>query len=444
MESKIEEQKGGIQNEKMHPIKVFFWKGVTIFLVVASCLLFGCFLLRFQQIMDIIGEIMGILQPIIYGLVISYLLNPIMKFWEVRVSDLLSKKIKNQKKVKNISRSIAILFSLMVAVIVIIILAYLIIPELIVSLSGVPEQIEKCIEWAKGFSNTEYKLSAFAQQMVTQASEYVENWIRTDLLKQLNIMAMHLTGSVVGVFNIFYNILIGVIISIYVLGNKEVFEGQSKKILYAVCSPNHANEVIKTMRRSHKIFSGFISGKLLDSLIIGVLCFLVLSVLKMPYTLLVSVIVGVTNVIPFFGPYIGAIPSTILILLVSPKQGIVFLIFIILLQQLDGNIIGPKILGESTGLSAFWVVFSILLGGGLFGIVGMLIGVPTFAVIYSIIKDLIERQLKKRKLPLDSVEYHKIDKIECHQEIIYKKEAVEEGRIKKMVDKRKHKKDEKQ
>lgn len=165
--------------------------------------------------------------------------------------------------------------------------------------------------------------------------------------------------------------------------------------------------------KSNEIFGGFIIGKIIDSAIIGVLCFVGLSMLKMPYTLLVSVIVGVTNVIPFFGPYIGAIPSAVLIMLTDPKMGIYFILFILVLQQLDGNVIGPKILGDSTGLSAFWVVFAILLGGGLFGVIGMILGVPTFAVIYYIINMLINHMLEKKKLPIDTAAYGEMSYVDA-------------------------------
>ena len=151
------------------------------------------------------------------------------------------------------------------------------------------------------------------------------------------------------------------------------------------------------MRKSNSIFGGFIIGKIIDSAIIGVLCFIGVSLLNMPYALLVSVFVGVTNVIPYFGPFIGAIPSAILIMIVDPMKGLYFIIFILLLQQLDGNIIGPTILGDSTGLSAFWVLFSILLFGGLFGVVGMIIGVPTFAVFYYVVKLFITQKLEEKK-----------------------------------------------
>ena len=204
----------------------------------------------------------------------------------------------------------------------------------------------------------------------------------------MNVLMTNITTGAINVLSEVFNFLVGCIVSVYMLFGKETFAAQIKKMLYAGMQVERANMVLHITRKSNEIFGGFIIGKIIDSAIIGVLCFIGITILDMPYILLVSVIVGVTNVIPFFGPYIGAIPSTILIALADPLKGLYFLIFIIALQQLDGNVIGPKILGNSTGLSAFWVVFSILLGGGLFGFIGMIIGVPTFAVIYYIWKKM--------------------------------------------------------
>ena len=221
------------------------------------------------------------------------------------------------------------------------------------------------------------------------------------------------------------NVLIGVIISVYLLVSKEKFLRQSKKVIYALCKPKKANLILHIGRKANEIFNGFIIGKIIDSAIIGVLCFIGVSIFKMPYALLVSVIVGVTNVIPVFGPYIGAVPCAILILLVDPMKGLGFIIFIILLQQLDGNVIGPKILGESTGLSPFWVVFSILLAGGLFGIVGMIVGVPTFALIYYIIKLFIQQKLEAKNLPTDTNEYTDVSHVNDQGVFVAQKENLE-------------------
>lgn len=423
VEEMVQKEKSG---QSVHPLKLFFWKGATIFLVVAACLLFACFIFRFNEVMHMMHQIIGILQPIIYGLVIAYLLNPIMVFWQKHLSKFLLKRMKNERKANKIARTCSIFLSLLLFLTVLLTIAYTVLPELFISISNMvkdlPEQMDEFVAWIQGVWAVNTDFGDITEEVITSVTTYVEEWIETDLLTQLNILLSQLTMGVVGVFNVFQNLFIGLIVSIYVLINKETFIGQSKKIVYAIFKPKQANVLVDTVRTSHRIFSGFISGKLIDSFIIGMLCFIVLTILQMPYTLLVSVIVGITNIIPFFGPYIGAIPSAILILLVDPKQGIVFIIFIILLQQLDGNIIGPKILGESTGLSAFWVVFAILLGGGLFGFIGMIIGVPTFAVIYRITKQIIEYRLAKKKLPIESYAYQKVERIEGNQEIILQQE----------------------
>ena len=233
-----------------------------------------------------------------------------------------------------------------------------------------------------------------------------------------------------------FNTIIGLIVSVYVLMEKEKFIGQSKKIIYAIFKPERGNIIVRTVRKSNQIFGGFITGKILDSVIIGVICYVVLLIMNMPYTVLVSVIVGVTNVIPFFGPYIGAIPSFIIIALANPLQGLYFLIFIIILQQFDGNILGPKILGNSTGLSSFWVVFAILIGGGMFGVPGMILGVPTFAVIYYIVRNIVNYFLRKRSLPDKTDEYIMLVDIDTktnamnYKEKDAKKETSEDEKVK--------------
>lgn len=198
---------------------------------------------------------------------------------------------------------------------------------------------------------------------------------------------------------------------VYLLNMKDLLRRQFRKLLFALFSRKKAKEIIEELQYVHRVFGGFILGKIIDSAIIGVITFFVLSIMKMPYTLLVSVIVGVTNVIPFFGPFIGAIPCFFLILLTSPIQSLYFAITILIIQQIDGNIIGPKVLGDSTGLSSFWVLFSILLFGGLFGFVGMIIAVPFWAVILNTLRRSTDKRLRKKALPVSSAEYEDFEKM---------------------------------
>lgn len=293
----------------------------------------------------------------------------------------------------------------------IITLLNMMIPELYGSIRDmiftVPSQMNRFIHEFSKMHSSDSTVGKMLASIVEEASDFVQNWMKTDLMEKVNLWMTQLTVGMIQMVREVFNFIIGIIVSIYVLFSKEKFQKQTKKLIYAVFRPGQANMILQIGGKSNEIFGGFIIGKIIDSLIIGVICFIGLSILNMPYTMLVSVIVGVTNVIPFFGPYIGAIPSAILILLADPLKGLYFIIFVIALQQFDGNVLGPKILGNSTGLSSFWVVFSILIAGGLFGIPGMLFGVPTFAVIYYIVNMLVNSILKKKELPTDTECYGK-------------------------------------
>lgn len=391
---------------------VNFPQAFTIMLIIGMGLLIFFALYRFDAIAGIVGKIMGILAPIIYGLAIAYILNPIAAFWEKKIYFLLCKKSSNLKKNQKTARGLGILISLVLAVSVLFVLFYLIIPELISTIStlilSIPGQLEEFERYLTSLIDSNNQFAALAQTLLASLTDWFESWLKNDLFTQV-------TGITTGIFNfvnVLIDIILGFIISVYVLSSKDTFTSRSKMIIYAFFSTETANTILDVARKSNQIFSGFISGKMIDSLIIGLLCFVGVTVLDMPYAILVSVIVGVTNVIPFFGPYIGAIPSTFLILLVDPMKALYFVIFILILQQIDGNIIGPKILGEFTGLSAFWVVFAILLGGGLFGFFGMLLGVPVFAVIYYIFGQLIEHMLSGKNLPVEEAVYTDLHHIE--------------------------------
>lgn len=428
LESK--QQQNQQTSKSPHPLEEFMWKGVTCFLVVASCIIFGVVVLRFDAVLRSIQVILNVLEPILCGLIFAYLLNPIMNKVEKFLLHWCSDRRKITSKIKEIVRGISIFITIVFALVAIVVLLAMVIPELITSIGNMikdlPEQFHAFNVWfSKEYGNKE--VAGIIGKMTEEAGVSIEKWIKTDLLKQMNVLVSKLTVGVFGIVNFVEVFFVGIIVSIYVLANKEKFIGQSKKLLYAVLSENVANTTMDLLRDSHRIFIGFITGKVIDSFIIGVLCFLGLSLLRMPYTLIVSVVVGVTNVIPFFGPYMGAIAGGILIALASPKAAIVFLIFVLFLQQFDGNILGPKILGESTGLSAFWVIFAIMVGSGLFGFAGMVFGVPTFAVIYHIIRELINKRLEVKKLPTDTNLYHKMERIADSHLVIPKENTKDEN-----------------
>ena len=405
---------------------------VATFLTFCCCALFFFFLLRNQEFTAYSDRIFTILQPIVIGIVLAYLLNPIMMFIEVRATKALNKYVKNEKRVKSLSRMIGIAGAWLFFAIIIIILIASILPTITESIMSMirsfPDAVNNLLAWLNEVVEDGSELEVFLNDVIVNVSSWFQTWLKETLLPELeSYIASIMSGAVAGV-RMVLNIFIGVVVSVYVLTTKDTFSGQAKKMVYAFFKPSQANVIIDTARKSHELFGGFISGKLLDSLIIGVLAYIILSIMKMPYTMLVSVIIGVTNVIPFFGPFIGAIPSFIIILLQDPMKSLYFLIFILILQQIDGNIIGPKILGNTTGISAFWIVFSTTFFGGLWGFPGMVLGVPLTAVILHIASRILGYMLKKRGIPVNTEDYIRLRKIDKYtNEAIYDKSSKKHG-----------------
>ncbi len=383
--------------------------GITIFLIFVCCILFFFTLFRLTEVRLLFRTIFSILSPIIWGIVIAYLLWPIVKKVRDFLIPHLPAFIQKEKQRKSLSLGIGIVCALLFMALLITVLLSFLLPELTATIMTLIENINIYIAtvetWIHDLLVSYPELQEYFHTAFENLAELAQNWIQDSLLPQINVVLSSVTSGVIGAGKAIMNFIIGIIVSVYVFSSKDTFAGQFKKILYATFKPEHANVILDVCRESHRIFGGFISGKLLDSLIIGILCFVCLSLLNMPYTLLVSVVVGVTNVVPFFGPFVGAIPSAFLILLVSPQKCLIFLLFILVLQQFDGNILGPAILGDSTGLSSFWVIFSILLGGGLFGFAGMILGVPTCGVIYHITKRIVDAQLAKKRYPTETTAY---------------------------------------
>lgn len=396
-------------------IRPYLAIALTAVLVICLCIVFFFLIYRYNGFAAGWKKLTAILQPIIIGIVIAYLINPIMVFFEKHLMRWIEPKMKKKAKAKKLCRGIATLGALAVFILIIVVLLVMLIPQLVESIQGVattlPSEVQHLIDKTNKYLSSDSEAANFVEDTLIYATNYIKDWAMNDLLPKSNTYLTSITTGLINVFKVLLNIIVGLIVSVYLLFSKETFIGQFKKLNYALFKPKKANIVIQTARKSNEIFGGFISGKILDSMIIGIICYIVLLIMKMPYPVLVSVIVGVTNIIPFFGPFIGAVPSFIIIVLANPIQGLYFLIFVVILQQVDGNIIGPNILGDSTGLSPFWVIFSIMVGGGLFGFAGMLLGVPTFAVIYYIMQEILRYFLRKRDLPQDSSQYIELEKI---------------------------------
>ena len=396
-------------------IRPYLAIALTAVLVICLCIVFFFLIYRYNGFAAGWKKLTAILQPIIIGIVIAYLINPIMVFFEKHLMRWIEPKMKKKAKAKKLCRGIATLGALAVFILIIVVLLVMLIPQLVESIQGVattlPSEVQHLIDKTNKYLSSDSEAANFVEDTLIYATNYIKDWAMNDLLPKSNTYLTSITTGLINVFKVLLNIIVGLIVSVYLLFSKETFIGQFKKLTYALFKPKKANIVIQTARKSNEIFGGFISGKILDSMIIGIICYIVLLIMKMPYPVLVSVIVGVTNIIPFFGPFIGAVPSFIIIVLANPIQGLYFLIFVVILQQVDGNIIGPNILGDSTGLSPFWVIFAIMVEGGLFGFAGMLLGVPTFAVIYYIMQEILRYFLRKRDLPQDSSQYIELEKI---------------------------------
>ncbi len=396
----------------------------NIALITCMVIFFGILAVYVVFRIDKIGEgvhkILQALRPVINGLVIAYLFTPLVNFLERRIFIPIALRrnpeFKLTVKHKKRFRILSVLISMSVVYFLIVVLIRLVMPQLGVSVSKIVQQLPVYMENLQSFGarflNDNKELLASFDTVITIISEQITEWMNSTVIPYLQDLVMNLSSALISALKSVWNMVIGIIISVYVVFNKEVFCGQAKKIVYSMFTRERANLLIKDARFISNTFINFIVGKILDSLIVGIICFICCKIFRFPYPVLVAVIIGVTNMIPVFGPFLGAIPAAFLILMVDPLKCLYFIIFILILQQVDGQIIGPTILGEATGISGFWVIFAITLFGGLWGIWGMLIGIPLFAVIYALIRRRIDRKLTGKSLPTETYEYMPLKKID--------------------------------
>ncbi|MDR7871484.1 MAG: AI-2E family transporter [Tissierellaceae bacterium] len=349
-----------------------------------------------------VSKYISTLYPIIIGFVMAYLFNFILEFFEKHLLKNLFIKEKNRR----FGRIIGIILTYTVVSFLLYLFLKFVLPQLVSSIVGlvndIPSYVTEISRQIIKFANDLDLQQEYYNIILEKWNEFVNYIINfaTGLIPKIGNFAKSILSSI-------WNIVLGIIVSIYLLFDKEKFMALSRKLITSMFSEKTREKTFELVRRADSIFGRFLSGKILDSTIIGVLTFIILRMFDMPYAVLVSFIVGVTNIIPFFGPFIGAVPSFFIILFVSPIKALWFLIIILVIQQIDGNIIGPKILGDSLGISAFWILFSLLVTGKLLGFVGMIIGVPLFVFVYSIIKDIAEYRLEKKGLPKDTNDYYK-------------------------------------
>ena len=401
-----------MEPEDMKKNSYYFKWGMTAFFVLAAVVVFTCLIFNLNAVTAWIVQLLQVLAPVIIGLVLAYILTPICNFFEHSVLVPVYKKLHleperpgSRKRI----RALAILITMFLSFYILYIFFYIVLKEVIASLQSIilqfPIYLQNFEEWGEKLLKNNSTFEEYFNTVTTMYYDEINQWINKNVLSKSTDLLSTVSSGVFGVAKGIWNLVIGFIVSIYVLGAKENFAGQAKKMVYSLFKRDKANQVLMDFRYANRIFGAFISGKLIDSLIIGIICFILMTIFHINYPVLISVVIGVTNIIPFFGPFIGGIPCALLILVISPLNGLKFIIMILLLQQFDGNVLGPKILGDSTGLSSFWVLFSITLFGAYFGVIGMLIGCPTFALIYAAIRRRVESNLKKKSLPQSTGDY---------------------------------------
>lgn len=353
----------------------------------------------FEAISGFFNTLGEALAPFAYGLAFAFLVMPVYK-----------------KLNKKLPKAICSAICLAILIVVIALLAFLIIPQFIDSVSMIigkfPAYMDALDSLVGNVFANNPGLAETIQKHYSNVGDSVISWAAGELLPNLTGYLSSITSGVWSLIIALKNILIGFIVMVYFLNMKDTTKARAKKCVYGLLPLDKANLFLEDCRFTYDVFSNFLVGKIIDSAIIGILTFIVISIFRIPYAPLISIIVGVTNIIPFFGPFIGAIPCALLLLADSPLNCLIFCIIILVIQQLDGNIIGPRILGERTGVASFWVLFSILLFGGLFGFVGMIIAVPTFAVIYRIVKRNIVKMLNKKQLSTDTKDYGDLKRID--------------------------------
>lgn len=374
----------------------YFYLMLSIFSAISLSIVVFFALFRMQGIGDALHTLSGILAPFGYGCVMAYLLRPMCNFFQEKLESLLP------KKGKKLAPALAVALSVLCGLFVVYVLIIMIAPNLYVSIrtlwESLPSKFSQLYTWATETFSEHQELLNLVNAGYEALYSTLNNWAENTLTPYIKNIVNIVSGVGTGVYRVLlflYNLLIGLIVAVYLLGSRKKLARQSVLMVRSLLKPRWADLLLEEVAFIDKMFGGFIDGKILDSAIIGILCYIGSVICRFPNALLISAIVGITNVIPFFGPFIGAVPATLLILIEDPMKALWFILFVFLLQQLDGNFIGPTILGDRTGLSSFWVLFSIVLFGGLWGVFGMVVGVPLFAVFYDIVKRLVRRGLSR-------------------------------------------------
>ena len=393
-----------------------------IFIVGALLIIFNQIVGNYESFSEGVGTINTIISPFIYGFVMAYLLSPIYNATVRGLYKLLGKYFKNKQRLFSFCKLVASVVAVVCLIGAVAGLIALIVPQVIESLTGILKSLPQRLTQLSALFNDitskmdNKRLAMKMSEIYAQAQTNLIELAQTKLLPGMGTLVGQVSTQVLLTLKTMMNVMIGVMACVYMLNSKERFQGQFKKVILATLPKEKAEAVFDFAKFTNRTFGGFINGKIIDSIIIGIICFILMKIFGFPYPILISAIIGITNVIPFFGPFIGAIPAAIIILLVSPIHALYFLILIFILQQVDGNIIGPAILGNTTGIASFWVLFSIVIGGGLFGFIGMVLGVPVFAIIYYYFSRSINKRLEAKGLEFRTDSYEDLNKYKIDKE----------------------------
>lgn len=399
---------------KLHRNQKYFKWGLTAFLVIVAALVFWIVFSNLSGFYDMILELFNILAPILYGCIFAYLMNPVMEFVRKVMIKLLSKTKLNEKKAQTISTVVSVCIAVLVLCGLLFALVWLIVPNIVSSLEELlqTERLEQYGNTITAWINKTFAGTSVAKWFLDNVDDLlgmVRDWLKSiDIASFIGSLTSSVYSVVIGVFDA----LIGVVAAVYVLVYKKKLCSQAKKITVATFNAKHADRIFEISRLTNKIFGGYVVGKIVDALFVGVVTYIAMLIMGMPYAPLIATLIGVTNIIPFFGPFLGGVPATLLLLIDSPSNALIFVIFIIVLQMIDGNIIENRILGEQLGISDFWVLVSILLFGGIFGFGGMLLGVPIFAVIYTLITEAVNNRLKRKRYPTETEIYYTLESVD--------------------------------
>ena len=397
--------------------KRYVYAGITALAVIVLCVLLVFIFIRGDRIGQFFSMINSTMKPIYIGMIIAFLLNPIVMRTENIIHKVWRKCFPKKGRAKEaLVRNVSVALILLATLAIFFGLLMMVVPQLYDSVSNLVNSMPSYFENFKmQATETMANYPSLTEKIISYSDtiyEQIMDWLKNEMVPSSTTFLLNLSNGVLSALSLILNIFIGIVISIYILTGKEHFAAQGKKLMFSIFPVRYCNRILYLLRYTTRVFSKFIAGKLIDSLIVGILTFIGLSILNIPYALLISVIIGITNIIPFFGPYIGIVPSIVLILLTNPIKCIPFLIFIIILMQFDGNILGPKILGESIGLSSFWILASILVFGNIFGLLGMICAVPIFAVFYALVTKWSELRLKKKSLPSNTKQYERLNEID--------------------------------